>query len=286
MDKLLQSFIAKYTGVGVDFDKVSGNQCEQLINQFLFDILAISNPIQTLPGATAIEIFNNFQSNNQFQKILNTPEGVPLPGDFVYWEENATQQTGSAGDVALFVSGNTNFMECFGQNYPTASLPHIQTRTYAGCVGWIRFIGTLPNATESSTAAVINFSGLNTYGLDPTNESSNQIVFQTWHDVSQGLYIPIAQYNNLKASNEDLQTQVKQLNLEYVTDTKEIATLNSSLESLTGSNKNYGNQALEAEKVVSTYTGYMDDIANELNLPEANQTDAQLHDEIIIISYA
>lgn len=136
-------------------------------------------------------------------------------------------------------------------------------------------------ATTSTPVTTIATEGLNTYGLDPTNLQSNQEVFDSWHKVSQGLYVTIEQYNQQKQIIEDLQKDILDLQSKHNEDQKEIINLNSSLSALSTSNKDYATQALDAEKIAQDYTGYMDDFAKELDLQQNNQTDQELHDEII-----
>lgn len=220
---------------------------------------------QAFPGITVNRIwtYNNDDVIAQLaagnQVIVEVP-AVPIGGTGSHWVQYI---------------GNHQLKDPWtGTVRPTSDFPNP--------TGYAVFGGAWHKPTPTPPAVTaINADGLDTYGLDPTNEASNQVVFKTWNDVKNGLYIPVAQYNAVKASADDLQKQVDQLNSEHVADTKEIANLNSSLETLSGSNKNYANQALEAEKVATTYTGYMDDVATQLDIPQNNQTDAQLHDEII-----
>lgn len=276
MEELLQQLITNTTGkTGVGDTSANTGECVGLCEIWL-DMLGLNT--NHLYG-NAIDLPTN-ANPTLFSVITNTADNFPVPGDIAvlgqpYGETIVNGVTTYLGHCGVVISADVNSMTLLEQNDPDGSTPHQQTYNYsAQNIKWLHPI-------KIPATSAVNTEGLDTYGLDPTNEASNQVVFTAWHDVSQGLYIPIAQYNALKASAEDLQSQVDQLNSSHVSDTKEIVTLNSSLEALTGSNKNYGNAALEAEKVASTYTGYMDDIANELTISDANQTDSQLHDEII-----
>src|ERR1035437_1324618 len=99
----LSDFIAKYNGKAIDFDKAYGNQCVDLQNQYLVDVCQIASPIQTFPGATAYQIYQN-ANDSRFTKIANSPTGVPQAGDIMFW--NTT--VGSAGHVAVFIKGDAN----------------------------------------------------------------------------------------------------------------------------------------------------------------------------------
>lgn len=139
----LQEFISTYNGKGVDFDGVYGNQCVDLMNQYLHDVCSIPNPIQVFPGATALQIYHNANKAN-FQKITNTPTGVPSPGDIIFWEEYPGLIS-SAGHVAIFISGDADQFISFDQNFPTQEdasgngigFAHQQNHNYVGVIGWL-----------------------------------------------------------------------------------------------------------------------------------------------------
>lgn len=249
-------------------------------------ISCIGNAVGTTP-----DIVNNLLKQNggfagplvEWSALSKAFPGITATVHGTYDNDTVLSQIANGSRILVFVSaapiggtgehcieyiGNGQCKDPWtGKTRPTSDFPDILGE-------WVSISGTWQQNA-------INSEGLNTYGLDPTNKSSNQIVFSTWNDVKNGLYIPVAQYNAVKASADDLQKLVDQLHLNHVEDTKEIATLNSSLESLTGSNKEYANQTLDAEKVTNTYTKYMDDFATQLDIPQNNQNDAQLHDDII-----
>ncbi len=128
----LQDFISKYTNQFIDYDKSYGNQCVDLINQYCQEVLGIQNPIGELPGDTAYDIYQNYQGQ-LFDKIANTPTGVPSAGDIPFWDTSI----GSAGHVDLFISGDQNSFNGFDQNWPVGSPCHVQTHSYGGVVGWL-----------------------------------------------------------------------------------------------------------------------------------------------------
>lgn len=130
----LDEFKTKYEGRSIDFDGWYGAQCVDEMNQYLVDVLGITNPIQAFPGATAYEIYTN-ANNPQFDKIANTPTGVPQVGDIVFWDTSI----GSAGHVAIFLSGDANSFTSLDQNWPTGSVVHEQKHDYNGVCGWLHF---------------------------------------------------------------------------------------------------------------------------------------------------
>lgn len=129
-------FRTKYNGKGIDFDGYYGDQCVDEINQYLVDVLGITNPIVILPGNTAFDIYQNYHGT-QFTKIDNSPTNVPHEGDIIFFKPNIPGQTGSAGHVALFISGDVNSFRSLDQNYPTGTLVHEQNHTYDAVAGWL-----------------------------------------------------------------------------------------------------------------------------------------------------
>ncbi len=126
-------FITKWTGRGIDYDGVFGDQCVDLMNQYCLEVLGITNPIQTLPGGTAYQIYQNAISTSQFDKIPNGPTKVPTTGDIIFWDT----RLGPAGHVGIFISGDVYNIVSFDQNFPTGSLCHKQYHSYYGCAGWL-----------------------------------------------------------------------------------------------------------------------------------------------------
>lgn len=131
-------FRTKYNGKGIDFDGSFGDQCVDLMNQYCVEVLGLTSPMQVLGGPTAYQIYQNY-NGTQFTKIANTPTGVPNNGDIMFWNPNVSGITGSAGHVSVYVDGDVNNFNSFDQNYPTGTLCHIQSHTYNGVAGWLRF---------------------------------------------------------------------------------------------------------------------------------------------------
>ena len=133
----LQEFINKWNNKGIDFDGYYGDQCMDLMHQYLVDVLGIADG-RTLAAADAKTVylnFNNIFNHQLFEKIANTPTGVPKAGDIILWGTGI----GPYGHVAIFVSGDANKFKSFDQNFPTGSKCHIQDHTYTGVLGWLRY---------------------------------------------------------------------------------------------------------------------------------------------------
>jgi len=127
----LENFIKKWSGKELDFDGYYGTQCMDLMHQYVYEVLDIKDKtVLAAPGAR--DVYNHFRWGDLFDKIPNTPTGVPKKGDIIFW--------GYApyGHVAVFVEGNVNNFTSFDANYPEGTLPHLQTHDYAHVLGWLR----------------------------------------------------------------------------------------------------------------------------------------------------
>lgn len=123
----LQEFLEKWNG---QYCEVAGssnalNQCVDLANAYIRDVLKF-----LIIEWTNAKDFPS-KGNDNYEYILNTPEGVPQEGDLVIWG-------GEYGHIAIFIEGNTASFRSFDQNYPSGSFCHIQNHTYANVLGWMR----------------------------------------------------------------------------------------------------------------------------------------------------
>lgn len=130
------SFVTKYNGKFVDYDKKYGYQCVDNMRTYIKEVLSLDG--YTLPPVTyAKQLFTNFKTNKYFHRVFNSPTNVPKKGDIIIWNYYPFF-TGWAGHVAIFYSGDVNSLITFDQNYPTNSPCHFQKHNYKGVLGWIR----------------------------------------------------------------------------------------------------------------------------------------------------
>lgn len=134
------NFIAKWTGQPVDFDGVYPNQCMDLMHQYVYDVLGITNAA-VLAHPAAYQVFTDFTETQYFDRIDNSPTGVPQKGDIVLFNKTSSNPY---GHVCVFIEGDANKFKSFDANYPTGSLPHVQDHTYGYCLGWLHPKGNAP----------------------------------------------------------------------------------------------------------------------------------------------
>lgn len=142
----IQQFFDKWNGKFVDYDRAFGNQCTDLMRQYCKEILGVDGYKAIPTTGLAKNIFKNFpdKGNQYFQKIYNTPNGVPKQGDIIFWGWYPTV-TGFAGHVAIFDSGDLYKVIAFGQNYPIGATckftkygKNKSLHGYRGVMGWLR----------------------------------------------------------------------------------------------------------------------------------------------------
>lgn len=190
----LKEFINKWTDKPIDFDGVYPNQCFDLAHQYHYDCLGIKDgKVISHPGA--YQIFTEFNSNGldskYFDKIANTPDGVPQSGDIIVWG----QQVGPYGHVAIFVSGDANSFDSFDANWPVGSLPHIQHHDYFGVLGWLK-----PKVPTNYYK-----------GYDLTNEASMKVAVDVLVKVQNGVFIEVETANGIRKENALLFDKVQTL---------------------------------------------------------------------------
>jgi len=122
-----KQFRDKYDGKFIDFDNYFGNQCVDLYRQYVKEVLGFKqSPL--VKGAK--DIWTTYLKD-KFQRISNTPDGLPKEGDIIIW------RTEPYGHVGIFVEGTTGSFRSFDQNYPKGTPCHIQGHRYTNVLGWL-----------------------------------------------------------------------------------------------------------------------------------------------------
>lgn len=128
-------FIPTYEGKTVDTDGSFGGQCMDLMHIFIQDVLGLSLTVLAAPAAK--DVYNNFANMNgatNFEKIANTPTGVPQKGDIMFWGTGV----GQYGHVAIFISGDINGFVSFDQNWGGVQKCLKINHSYNSVMGWLR----------------------------------------------------------------------------------------------------------------------------------------------------
>jgi hypothetical protein len=171
----LNDFIAKYNGHGLDFDGAYGFQCMDLMHGYITEVLGL--PGNVLAAPTAFQAYE--AGDDHFDRIPNTPEGIPQPGDIMFWNTSV----GAAGHVAVFISGNANSFISFDQNWPAGSICHEQPHNnYHGVAGWLRLKGASAQGEEpvASPSADEVRSAAATYNQTFTEDQVTYYAARPW----------------------------------------------------------------------------------------------------------
>lgn len=117
-------FEKKYLGKAVDYDKIAGVQCVDLVDQYLKDCFGITGV--WVDGAK--DLYNKFNSYpalvKAFNRVPNTADLVVKKGDIIVWGGGSWGHTGvgnGKGDVNWFMSLEENTL---GQHEPTQLVKH------------------------------------------------------------------------------------------------------------------------------------------------------------------
>lgn len=128
------TFITKWKGKPVDFDGVYPNQCMDLMHQYAYDVLGITDKT-VLAASAAYLAYTNFRWPDLFTKTDNTPDNFPKRGDILFFGTGV----GQWGHVCIVTTADVNDFESFDANWPTGSLPHIEQHTYKNVLGWLTY---------------------------------------------------------------------------------------------------------------------------------------------------
>lgn len=129
-------FIGKWKGKTIDFDGIYPNMCMDLMHFYVYECLGLTDKT-LLASPSASQVYTDFKPEwgKFFEKIDNTPSGVPARGDILFFGT----QIGPYGHVCIFYDGDANNFRSFDANWPVGTLPHLQNHDYNGVLGWLRF---------------------------------------------------------------------------------------------------------------------------------------------------
>ena len=185
-------FIAKYKGKGIDFDGHYGFQCVDLIRQYIKEVL---NQPQPRGVVGAKDFWTNYESdpnlNQYFDKIPNTPSGVPSRGDIIIWGSSY----GTHGHIAIDNWANVNQVQALTQNDPIGSLTILKNYSYNHILGWFS-----PKGNNMSD--VYN-------GYDLSNRESMKVAVDVLVRVQKGEFVEKSKLDELvKVKTAELSSKI------------------------------------------------------------------------------
>lgn len=147
---ILDQFITKWLGKKADWDGHFQGQCVDLFRYYVEEVLGFPQP-KGVAGAK--DFWTNYESDpnlkNYYDKIPNTPTGVPEKGDVMLWNEKSG---GGFGHVSIFIEGTATKFISFDQNWPTLSVCTKTSHTYTNVLGWLR--PKLPQSNQEQLDAL------------------------------------------------------------------------------------------------------------------------------------
>lgn len=194
-----QEFFKKYNNTFADFDGVYGRQCFDLFQFYNRDVVGG----KFVPGEGAADIWVTYPKD-LYEKIPNTPTGIPMRGDVVIWDRSY----GQFGHVGIATGvGDTKKFECLEQNDPVGSNSHVRSYNYNHVFGWLRPKKQTDPCEERMKEALGKqenyIKGLEnsnkTMGIDI--EKQNKFMDKVW-----GILDPTAKDKNAKLFLEKLQS--------------------------------------------------------------------------------
>jgi len=132
----VDQFVEKYENKGLDWDGAYSTQCVDLARFYWANVCEISQP-RSVSGAKDfwVSYGTDTNLNQNFQRISNTPDGVPNKGDVLIWGS----EYGPWGHIAIFLKGDASSFTAFSQNDPIGTLSiKKQYKNYFGVLGWFR----------------------------------------------------------------------------------------------------------------------------------------------------
>lgn len=129
----IQDFFRAYEGIWIESttiaDSGSRDQCVDLWRIYNLRVIGGTNV-----SGNAVDYWTNFPTDF-YDKIPNTPTGVPQLGDVIIWGTDY----GPYGHIGVCTEiANEKGFTSFDQNDPLKSPCHFQPHTYRGVLGWLR----------------------------------------------------------------------------------------------------------------------------------------------------
>lgn len=242
----LDDFITKYTNKGIDYDGAYGFQCVDLYRQYVKEVLGYP---QSKPVPGAKDIWDSYLPE-YYERIANTPTGVPKVGDIMIWGS----AYGSYGHVAVVTGANEKTFSCFSQNDPIGKLCGIKNySSYKGVLGWLH-----PKTTQTTQEQIDS--------LRKERDDNWNLYQETKTQLEQA-------QSTIKAYSEFQQTLSQKLDTDNQT-TSIIGAVERFLsieDQLSSANSKYETERIEKEELETKVKGMEVHVANAQAVLEVNK---------------
>jgi len=159
-----------------------------------------------------------------FAKISNTPDAIIQDGDIAIWSAGYNGTYGHTG--VAFGKHDVNNFDCFEQNDPLGSTPHIKRYNYAYVIGWLRPKGQIQpsidyeklfNETRVRRDALYNLSQAICDLLGVRNDENTATVLErvgkAIHDLQNK---PLQEDTELQAKYQKALNDIEELDIQLV----------------------------------------------------------------------
>ena len=186
-------FKTKWLGKGIDYDMAYKNQCMDCYRMYVKEVL---NVPQSPPVAGAKNVWDTYLPE-YFDRIPNTPDGVPEQGCIAIWG-HATY-----GHIGIADSADKQYLTCFEQNWTEGGtakdgqgVTELRRHTYVNVLGWLK-----PKQKESSIYR----------GYDLSNNDSMKIAVDKLCDILDGKYILQTEHSKIITELDAKSTESAQI---------------------------------------------------------------------------
>ena len=217
----LNQFVDKWTGKTCDYDGFYGGQCVDLYRMYVQEVLGCPQS----PGVLGAKDIWDSYLTEYYDRISNTPEGVPVAGDIMIWGA----KYGPYGHVAVVTQANSSSFTCFSQNDPVGALCGLKKYTaWGSTLGWLH-----PKPKDSMYK-----------GYDLSNSESMKVAVDTLVDLQNGLLIRKEQVDQITNDlNQKLVDQATTYEKEKAILNTQISTLETALKNLQDTEHTWEDQA-------------------------------------------
>lgn len=215
-------FKAKWLGKGINYDNFAGAQCTDVYRMYVKEVLQFPQS----PSVTGAKNIWDTYLSEYFDRIPNTPDGVPEQGCVAIWGH------GTYGHVGIVDSADKQYLTCFEQNWVEmdgSGVSELRKHTYANVLGWLK-----PKAPVSTTYK----------SYDLSNTDSMKIAVDVLVDLQSGSLVRKSDVDKIISdSNQKLVDAATQYEKEKAIKDEQIKALEESLQKLQDTEHTWADQA-------------------------------------------
>lgn len=146
-----KEFVGKWLGKGINYDNFAGAQCMDVYRMYVKEVLQCP---QSPPVTGAKNVWDTYLPE-YFDRIPNSPTGVPEQGDVVIWS------VGTYGHIAICDHATTSTLSCFEQNWVEqdgSGVTEIRLHgNYNNVLGWLHFKENMTNDQQKALEILEQF---------------------------------------------------------------------------------------------------------------------------------